>query len=117
MQRPGAGSKFATRILSEVCDLDFADIDFSKSHRASFSRRLRRGIDVVNKYRHPLISRAMSVDGTSAFARRLDLNAFTSGFNGVLWIRTSDDQVGMTVEVMILSEGASVLGNARGKKI
>jgi len=103
MQGRGASSKFATRIFSEVRDFDFTEVDFRKSHRAAVSRRLSRGIDVIYEYRHPLIAGAMSIDGSSALARRFDFDPFTSSFNRIVWIGAFDDEIGMTVEVAILS--------------
>src|ERR1041385_4643409 len=103
MQSRGTRSELTPRILAEISDLDFAQIDFPEGHRSPFPSWLSEFVHIVDEDRHPLISRAVGVDCTAALSRCFDFHALAASLRGIVWISAFHDQVRMTIEVPVLS--------------
>ena len=71
MQCRGARPEFAASVLAKIRDRYAAEIHLGEAQRRPISRRFRLAVNGINKYRHPLLSGAMSVHGAASFARRL----------------------------------------------
>ena len=113
MQRRSACPKFAARISAKILNGNLRDIDLSERQRLPFACRLGFVVDVINKYRHPLISCTMRIHRTTDFPRGFDLNSFRACFHRIVWVNTFYQKIGMTVEIVVLSECARMLRNTR----
>jgi hypothetical protein len=106
MQSRGAGAEFSARVPPEIVGRRVAEINLRKSKRLPFARRLRFVVDSVNENRHPLLTRPVGIDRTTGLARRLDLDALCACLGSVVWIDAFHEQIGMTVEMLILRQRA-----------
>ena len=117
MQCCCARSEFAAWITAEIVNRHLREINFIKGHRLSFTCRFSRVVDIVDENREPLISRAVRVHRTANFPCRLDLNAFGTGFDGIIWVNPFHEKIGMPVKIIVLRECTRVLRHTRGQQV
>ncbi len=117
MERGRAGAQFAPRVLAEVRDPNFTQIDFRETHGSPMACRLRHDIDIVDEDRHPLISCSVCIDRSPDLPGRLDFHAFGAGFHGVVGVRALYHQVGMSIEIGIHRQCPRMLGDTRREQV
>src|SRR5436853_1913605 len=107
-----SSTKFSAGIFAKISQGDLRDIYLCEAHWTPRYYRLRFFVDVINKNTHPLLARAMRVNGASDLTGSFDLNAFHTRLNAIIWVNSLDQEVGMSIEVPVLNKCARMLRQA-----
>ena len=108
MKRRRPGTQFTPRIPSEVIERDRAEINLRKRHGPPVHGRFRFAVHFLDKNAHPLISRAMSIHGTSFFPSGLDFHPFFAGLDCVIRIDTLHHKIRMAIEIFVLDKNSGM---------
>ena len=97
------GTQLATRISPKVNHFNRAKIDFRERQRDSIIDWLCFVVNLIDKHTKELLSGSVHVYSPTRFSRRLDFNPFVSGFDGIIGVDATDDEIGMSVEILVLT--------------
>jgi len=117
IERRRPGPQFAALVLSEIAHADLPKVNFVERHGAAANCRFGLVVHFVYEHHQPLIAGSMEIDRSPDLPRGFDLNAFRSRFHLIGFIDALDNQVGMTVEILVFRQGSRMPCEACGQHI
>ncbi len=117
IERSGARAALPAIVLAKIRLDNLRDVDLGEGHCGTIDHGLRLVVESVDEAAHPLVSRAVCIDGTTGLSSCLDLDTFRSGLGRVVGVFPLNDQIGMAIVILILDESTRVLRDALGQHV
>ncbi len=108
MERCGSSPKLTSRILAKVLNGYVTKIGLSECHRLAIYRRFGLHVHTVDEDTHPLVARPVRINSSPCLPRRLHLHTLRSSLDSITGIDSLDNEVWVTVVILIFTEHSGV---------